>query len=437
MTTDLRIMTESLSVDILARLARSLDVARTADDLASIITDPETTESVLIQVVNRVKTMDSSAYQDVNRLMYLVLASPICTQGVIDVADDYFHRIPLVVRAALEKDLYLSPAAMEYASADRWHQRDVDYRKIVMTHSCVTASIISKYANDWRVTISRIVAKHPLLSLTDAQPLLSSKDAKTRANVAGQPWVPVETLHLYRNDPDSSVVKAAKRALAARSLPESDEIDAVMDDEVSLFFLAASDDEATIKRLGSSLNSPEETLRMVAGIGAVGAHAVAANASAPPDLIESMSIEASSHAYSRDRELAVILAANPRNTGAGLSALSEASRWNYDMTLLILRNPNCTPSIAREKAKQHGARLRIAAINTGFLTRDEMDYIIAHEYRDGVLRAFVECKEALVSDLQTCYARGGEKVKALAAARLVELKEPLEVVEVQENPTAT
>lgn len=420
------VTTNQNPLETISRLTDAMENAISPADIEAVITDPHINAALLRQCAVTLIKNTYWSHAEKTRATYFILASPACTEELVIEVDSLSNLANDALRVALSKDLPLSEPAMMHATIDRWRQRDVEYRMTVMKHQSVNEAVIAHYARDWRVTISRAVAKHHLLNAETGKHLLESNDPQTRANVVRQPWVERESLYLLANDRNANVRKAAKKALAERGLPETDEIDAVMDDEVSLFFLTASEDEDTIVRLGSSLNTPEDTLRTIAGLSWKGKMAVAGNSAAPSDLLEDLSLEVI-EADRWNSEIAAVLAANPNNTGAGLEALVQAARWDRETILAALRNPNCTPFIARDRGTHYAARNRAAAIKTGFLEREQMDYIMRTEYRDGVLRAVVEWDGSTADDLRTCYQRGGTKVREKAEARLAEMGEPLTV----------
>lgn len=243
-------------------LNAAIDDALLPEEIVAVIFDPLADEGTLLHAISRIKATTYWGSTDRDSMVYSVLASSECTERCVEVLDgDYFFRMMYVLRHAAQNDLPLSPVAIAHLVNDRYTGRDIPSRISILQHQNVTPEIVAFYATDYRVTITRVLAKHRLLNAVSAEKFARSDDAKTRANVAGQDVLPEESLRLLKHDRDPMVVRAAVKAIKSRGIADTDELDAVMDDEVSLFFLTASDDEMTLTRLGSS---PTRLMRLSA-----------------------------------------------------------------------------------------------------------------------------------------------------------------------------
>lgn len=137
-----------------------------------------------------------------------------------------------------------------------------------------------------------------------------------------------------------------------------------------------------------------------------------------------MSIEVSKGDY-WDGLIGNTLAANPQNTPDGLRALLDAARWDRTLFLTVLKHKNCTEDMVRSRSI-YGARVRVAAIATGFLNTQDMDELVRYEYRDSVLAAAAKYDKTSTTALRQCWGRGGERVRKAALAALELRGEPLD-----------
>lgn len=393
--------------------------ATTIQDYIDIIESPDCSEWLLENLPAIMANTERKAPLSVDvPLIKAVLASPHFSQKAAEVWRGVTWYVERTAVSMFESDMPLSPNGLLLAVGDRYGGRDASFRVKVLRSSQVTEEIVSLISEDYRLTSIREAAKHPLLTFEKGIKFVTHEDAKCRANVIRQAWLPDESLYLLRDDSDSAVSRAAKKALKARGLSETDEIDAVMDDEVSLFFLSASEDEDMLVRIGSNPLSPASALQTVAELGGRGAFAVAANPNAPSDLLESMSLTDAESKVWRSK-IRPVLAGNPNNTVKGLLALVECSRWDADTMAKALMHPLTPEDVVNENSTNYGSKTRIAAIKSGKINQENLDTILVHDTRTNVLSAILDYCPKMLSNTQVlhCHRRSGAtrvRNKALA-----------------------
>jgi hypothetical protein len=413
-----------------AWLIERTTLSENLDDLILVANNPNATEAVLLQVVSSLVTFHRWDYLKKGEVVRAILQSESCTENVIEGL--FCHPLTGIIRgiafAAIEDGTVIpEPVFYHMLKTDYVFRDSISMQRRLLKSVHASERIVDFLSRDWRITLIREVAKSPLLDEDRIPSLIKKGDTITTVNlIKHQKTLSDESLYFLRDDPSEKISKAAMKEISARGLAKEDELDAALEDEVSLFFLTASDDEETLLRVVSNPNTPVDVIESLANTSTVLRNRIASLATTPHSLLESMSLElVNAERGSYNYDLMLSLVGNPSNTAHGITSLVDRFSWVRNLILAAFKNPNCPREVVEQRGAAYSSRARIAALRTGFVPQELIDSYIPYERRNGVLVEVIKYHSATPENIRHCYQNGDQKVKDLAIAKLQELNEPL------------
>lgn len=314
----------------------------------------------------------------------------------------------------------LPSSALEHIMG-HWRLDSIEITKAIIDHPNSTPDIARKGLSDWRVSVNRHASKSGLLDSSVLAELVSSGDVQIRKNIIKNPRLDENSLRILAADLDASVAKAAKREIKKRGLPETDEMDESISDGVSAYFLAASDDEATLKRLATSPDIDTAILEGLSEHSRPVAMAAASNSRASADFLMQMCRKA---VEDRDSDVAAVLAKNPALTEEATEILGEMPSYYAEVTKPLVKHPNCAASVIESRATDYRASIRISVLRSPHCTEDMITRMSRWEHRKTVLVEIAKHEltptEVLVDIARGDGKRGTKESREIAEQRLAD-----------------
>jgi hypothetical protein len=367
----------------------------------------------LARMVHRKHMLDTDA--DAERFILAMLFSPHFGNGALSGLYWIIWGRENVFLNIIKNTPQLPPTALEQIQG-HWRLDSVEITKAIIDHPNANLAVARKGLSDWRVSVRRHASKSSILDAEPLAELVGDSDAQIRKNIIKNPNLDENFLRVLAADLDAAVAKAAKREIKKRGLPETDEMDESISDGVSAYFLAASDDEATLKRLATSPDIDTAILEGLSEHSRTVAMAAGSNRHASSEFLLEMCRKA---VEDRDSDLAAILAKNPALTEEATKVLGDMPSYYAEVTKPLVKHPNCSPSVIDSRATDYRAAVRISVLRSPHCTEDMITRMSRWEHRKTVLVEIAK-HELTSTEVLVDIARGDTKRRIKESREIAE-----------------